>query len=305
MSVRNTASLLQMLASGLQGGMEGYQLGQQWNEQARQRQFEDEQRKQQVEDRKIQQAQGRLSTLAKLVEGQRSGHWDADFSSQAWQQMGYAPITTTVQVPRAEKEYVGQVEASRKDPAMLGPMPAVKGYKTVHDPKEVSLFDTIKPAPKLHEIAGSLVDSTGKVVYQAPPKQTEAKPRTPVRTVDTGSTVEVYFSDGTKEVRAKTAAPKAAPDPADLEERQAKKQERLEANLRKRAEALIPEVIPTRLMDQATFEQLVRQRNAAVETVYNGLLHQAQTKGQRPKQTFPAKPKKSSLVETLKAGGLL
>lgn len=297
-------SLLHLLSGVSQGAANAVQLDRQLQEQARQRKLQDQQLAQQAEDRKIQQASNRLSLLAKLAEGQREGTWDAAFSNQAWQQAGYAPMTTTMQIPRPEKEYVGQVEASRPDPNMLGPMPAVKGFRTVYDPKEVSIFDSIKQTPKVHQVGGSLVDSTGKVVYQAPPKQAETKPRTPVRTVDTGATVEVYFSDGTKEVRAKSAAPKAAPDSAEVEEREAKKQERLETNLRKRAESLIPKIIPSHFHDPMEYEQAIANRTAAVESVYNGLLHQAQSKGQKPKPA-PAAPKPRSLMDTLKAGGLL
>ena len=309
MAARNTASLLQMLATGLQGGMEGMQIGQQWNEQARQRALQDQQLAQQAEDRKIQQASNRLSLLAKLAEGQREGTWDAAFSNQAWQQAGYAPMTTTMQVPRPEKEYVGQVEANRPDPSFVGPMPGVKGFRTVYDPKEVSIFDSIKQTPKVHQVGGSLVDSTGKVVYQAPPKQAEAKPRMGWITQPDGSQTWGELVTGVKSHPKPTATRQA--DPLVTEERRArlrdredKKQERLEANLRKRAEGMVPRPLASHYVIPEEYEQAIASRNDKVEAVYQELLRKAQGKGQAPKPA-PAASKSRSLVDTLKAGGLL
>jgi hypothetical protein len=289
-------NLLPLLLGATQGLGEGLQVRNQLQEQARQRTQQDQ--------------QNRLGTLLKLIEGQREGAWGTDFSSQIWKQAGYEPMKQTIQVPR--QEYVGQVEASRKDPGMVGPMPAVKGYTTVYDPKEVSIFETIKPpAPKPVEVAGNLVNPlTGQVVYQAPPKPAPApKPQMGWIPQSDGRKVWGELTPGM--VAAPT--PKAAPDPSITEEREARRQERedrkrekMERNFRDQAEKLVPKVVPSSLDLPGDYEQRFADRNAAVEAVYRGLLHQVQTKGQKPKkQTSPAQPKKTSLVETLKAGGLL
>ena len=303
MSSRNIASFLQILNSGAQGAMEGFQQGRQINEQNRQIARQQQQDRNAEIDRYLTQRNQQLQLA--MQAGDREGALAAQSDIERLQGTGVRtnlnPWFDRAEAEQRRKaaEQQAEQEAGQFKQAndMLETFLRTKQYGAANN-----LAQSNNSLRSLYGIGG---DRQGPSPLAFAPPPEVPKPQGPIILSEGQIAKDPITGKTIAQGLPKTFAPPKAPDPQVVEEREEKRRERMEANLRKRAEALIPKVIPSQYVDPMDYEQAVANRNAAVETVYNGLLHQAQTKGQTPRKNPPAQPKKPSLVETLKAGGLL